>query len=257
MKIVLIGAGNVAVHLGPELNRKGNKIVQIFSRSASSANSLAKKLKCRSTTDPKKIISDADFYIVALRDEAIASFLSKLSFTPQLIVHTSGSVGIEAFPNSMKNSGVLYPLQTFTKSIRHKPESFPICIEARNNKSLIAIRKISKSISPAVYEFNSQERTVIHLAAVFVNNFTNHLFTLAGKLLEKENISFDILRPLIMETALKVMDNLPENVQTGPARRGDATTILKHERLLKKFPDIKVIYRELSKSIENEYGKEL
>jgi predicted short-subunit dehydrogenase-like oxidoreductase (DUF2520 family) len=122
---------------------------------------------------------------------------------------------------------------------------------------LAAVRKLARAVSPVVYSCNTEERRIIHLAAVIVNNFTNHLFSIAATILEKNNIAFDILRPLIMETALKVMDNLPKKMQTGPAQRGEASVINKHIALLKNFPDVKVIYKVLSKSIEEEYAVRL
>ncbi len=254
MNIVLIGAGNVASYLGPFLKKKGHKIIQLYSRSKKNGEPLAKKLKCNHTTNTSKILPDADIYIIALRDEAISSFLSDIKFIPRLIVHTSGSVGLNVFPDNMKNKGVIYPIQTFSKSSKKDPEIIPYCIEGSNKKSLLVIRKLTNSLSSLVYKLNSKERAQIHLTAVFVNNFTNYLFVLANKILLKNKISFDILKPLILETAQKVMFNEPKKMQTGPAVRGDAAVIENHLKILNDFPEMKDIYKLLSKSIEKEYG---
>ena len=257
MNIVLIGAGNVAFHLGPALKRKGHKIIQLYSRSKKTGKTLALKLKCPHTNNPSKLSPEADIYIIVLRDEAISSFLSFIQFIPKLIVHTSGSIGLNVFPGDMKNNGVIYPLQTFSKTSKKDPEKIPFCIEGSNLKALATIRKLAMSMSPLVYKLNSSERARIHLSAVFANNFTNYLFALAGKILRKNKIPFDILRPLILETAQKVQSNTPEKMQTGPAVRGDAVIIRKHLKLLKDFPEIQDIYRLLSKCIEKEYGPRL
>lgn len=253
MKIVLIGAGNVAFHLGTVLKKKGHKIIQVYSRTKNSSRLLARRLRCHHTNKAEVIISEADIYIVALRDEAISSFLSRLRFSPELIVHTSGSTDLNVFPSRMKNTGVLYPLQTFSKTTRKNPEIIPFCIEGSNLKSLTGVRRLADSISPCVYRMNSSERHYVHLSAVFANNFTNHLFTLAGKILSKKKIPFDILGPLILETALKVQNGKPGKMQTGPAMRGDAMVVRQHLRLLKEFPEMKVIYNLLSKSIQKDF----
>ncbi len=134
------------------------------------------------------------------------------------------------------------------------PEKIPFLIEGSNRKSIITIEKLTNSLSKLVFKTNSRDRALIHLSAVFANNFTNYLFVLAGKILHKNKISFNILRPLILETAQKVQSNSPVKMQTGPAVRGDAIIIRKHLKLLKNFSEIKDIYKVMSKSIEKEYG---
>ncbi len=254
MNIVLIGAGNVAHHLGQALKSNGHRIIQVFSRSKKSSSSLSKILKCASTTSVSKIKPDADIYIVALRDEAISPILEKLEFIPKLIVHTSGSIGLDVFPERMKNSGVLYPVQTFSKSTKKLPEKIPFCIEGKNKKTLITIRKLATSLSTVVFKMNSSERALVHLSAVFANNFSNYLFILSERILKTKKLSFDLLRPLILETAQKVQTYSPKVMQTGPARRGDSTIINKHLKLLKENPDLESVYNLLSKRIEKDFG---
>lgn len=253
MKIVLIGTGNVAFHLGPVLKTNGHKIIQLYGRSEKNCLTLAKKLKCPHTTNRLKILPDADLYIIALRDVAIAPFVKNLTFIPTLIVHTSGSVGLDVFPGKMKNTGVIYPLQTFSKSSKNNPETIPFCIEGSNQKSLKILKKLSLTLSIMVFNLNSKKRAQIHLAAVFANNFSNYLFVLAEKILNKNKIPFKIVRPLILETAQKVQNNTPGKMQTGPAVRGDVAIIKKHLKILKDFPQMLEIYKLLNKSIDKEY----
>jgi predicted short-subunit dehydrogenase-like oxidoreductase (DUF2520 family) len=257
MKIVLIGAGNVSTHLGPLLKSKGHTILQVFSRSNKSANTLAKKLVCDFTTNSKLINPDGDIYIVALRDEAIPIFLQSFAFEKKLIVHTSGSTDINVFPKRIENCGVLYPLQTFSMSHKSLPATIPFCIEGNNEKSLRKIKFVARSISKSVHVVDSYTREYIHLSAVMVNNFSNYMFAIAAKILKEKNISFEILRPLIMETALKVQTDEPSKMQTGPARRGDTIIIEKHLKLLKAYPELNKIYRLLSENIEKNFGPRL
>ena len=253
MKIVLIGTGNVAFHLGPVLKINGHKIIQLYGRSEKNCLALAKKLKCPYTTNHLNILTDADLYIIALRDEAIAPFVKNLTFIPTLLVHTSGSVGLDVFPVKMKNTGVIYPLQTFSRSSKNNPETIPFCIEGSNQKSLKILKKLSSTLSKMVFNVNSKKRAQIHLAAVFANNFSNYLFVIAEKILNKNKIPFNIIRPLILETAQKVQTNTPGKMQTGPAVRGDVAIIIKHLKLLKDFPQMMEIYKLLNKSIDKEY----
>ncbi len=253
MKIVLIGAGNLAYHLGPVLKKQGHQISMIYSRSSTGAKKLATAVKCDYTTRIQNIPKDADLYLVALPDHAIKIFVSKLSFIPKCIAHTSGSVSLSVFPGKWKNCGVFYPLQTFSKKRKVDFKTIPICIEGRNSKTNLLLRETAK-VSTHVVKMNSDKRKVLHLAAVIVNNFPNLLFTLANDLLNEEKLSFELLRPLILETANKVQDNLPYTMQTGPARRGDAETIKKHRKLLASSRVTKDIYNLLSKTIENKYG---
>lgn len=253
MKVILIGAGNVATHLGLLLKRKGHKIVQVYSRSVQSSSRLAGILRCEYTTRTSGIIQDADIYIVALRDEVIKPFLKNISFNPELIVHTSGSLGLHIFPGNMENSGVLYPVQTFSKQNKISPLQIPFCIEGINPKSLKRINKLAHSLSTKVIQLNSEDRMHVHMAAVFSNNFTNYLFMISEKILRKRKISFDMLRPLIEETTLKLMRHSPEEMQTGPARRGDKSVIQKHINMLDK--EQRKIYRLFSKMIEKDFHK--
>jgi len=257
MKIVLIGAGNVSSHLGPLLKSKGHEIIQVFSRSKKSGQSLAKKLNCQHTVHPHHIQPNGDIYIVALRDEAIAPFLKMISFVPKLIVHTSGSISIKVFPKKMFQCGVMYPLQTFSKSHKVTPEKIPFCIEGNNESSLKKISSLAKTISQSVLVVDSANREYIHLSAVLVNNFSNYLFVMASKILKEKNIPFKILYPLILETVLKVRTDNPIDMQTGPARRGDAVIISKHLKLLKDYPELKKIYKLLSENIEKDFGPRL
>ena len=257
MNIVLIGAGNVASHLGPLFQSKGHKIIQLYSRTVKSGLTLSKKLKCKYITDPSELLKEADVYVIALRDEAIVSFLKKLIFIPKLIVHTSGSLGIEVFPPMLNNTGVLYPLQTFSKSNKKKPEKIPFCIEGNNQKSLTIINKLAQSVSALVFKMNSTDRALLHLAAVYVNNFSNYLFIIGEKILHRKKIPFEVLRPLIMETAQKVLLNSPSKMQTGPAQRGDAVIIERHIKLLSDYPEMKEIYSLFTKCIEKDYGPRL
>jgi predicted short-subunit dehydrogenase-like oxidoreductase (DUF2520 family) len=255
MKIVLLGAGNVAHHLGPLLKKKGHVIMQVYSPTFRNGKELALKLKCSHVQSISEISNEADIYIVALKDDAISNVINKITFRPRLIVHTSGSIGIDVFPKQIRNTGVLYPLQTFSKNSKTTPQQIPMCIEGSNKKSLEIIRKLANSISPMVYKVNSDKRRIIHLAAVFANNFTNYLFSLSAKILEKNNIKFEILLPLINETINKISKEKPANIQTGPARRNDKAVIKKHLKLLSNDAEVRKVYSILSKSIARRYAQ--
>ena len=243
--IVLLGFGNVSFHLINAFNKLNkNTVIQIYNRNNISLNSELNHIPF--TTDLSKI-KDADIYIIAIPDDSITSFSEILPLKNKLVVHTSGSVSMDAL-SERNRKGVFYPLQTFSKNRDVDFNNIPICIEATEPRDLKLLMNLGKSLSEKVVEVNSEERSKLHLAAVFVNNFVNHLYAIGDDILSKNELSFDLLHPLIEETANKIKTLAPSKVQTGPARRGDQKTIEKHLHLLKEGPKSD-LYQQLTASI--------
>ena len=252
MKIVLIGSGNVATHLGISLQEAGHEIVQVFSNTAVNAKELANILKCSYTNKIEKISSESDVYIIDMKDDVVEGFVKKFKRGEKVLIHTSGSVPREVLKVCSNDFGVLYPLQSFNKNREVDMRKVPVFIEANNSRSKKVIKILAKSISEEVFEITSEQRLTLHASAVFVNNFTNHLYKVAEDILRTSGLEFEVLKPLIHETAEKVMSNSPADAQTGPAARKDKKTIVKHLELLKNFPSYKVIYEVLSDNIEKQ-----
>lgn len=246
--IVLIGAGNVATQLGLALKEAEHTIVQVYSKSESSSSTLAKLLTCEYTNSPEKIDQTADIYIIAVNDDAIADVVNQLKLTNQILVHTSGSVKMKVLKPASKNYGVFYPLQTFSKTKKAEFKTIPICLEANNTRTLKVLQSLGESISNNVQNIDSEQRKVIHVAAVFACNFTNHFYSIASDILESKYVSLDILKPLIEETANKIKNGSPAEMQTGPAIRGDRKTIDSHLKTLKNKKH-KQLYKLISSSI--------
>lgn len=250
-RIVLIGAGNVAHHLAPALLKAGINLCQIYSRSIESARELGMKTGISYTSDVFAIYPDCDIYIFCVSDDALLALYKSVRINKSAIVlHTSGSLPLDIFQPYARNYGVLYPLQTFTKKRNLDFREIPLCIEGSDEKVLGDVKEIANQLSDSVQEINSEKRKKLHLAGIFANNFTNHLYLLAQRLLEDEGLDFAMLRPLIFETAHKVMIMPPENAQTGPARRGDEGILNMHRALLKDKKKLLHIYTLLSDSIK-------
>ncbi|MFC4212528.1 Rossmann-like and DUF2520 domain-containing protein [Pedobacter lithocola] len=250
MRIVVLGSGNVATHLALALNAAGEEIVQVFSLNLNHAEALAKKIQAEAINNISKINRLADLYIISVKDDAINSIASELRGIEGLVVHTSGSTDIKILSSELKNAGVFYPLQTFSKSKALDFGNIPICLEATDEKQLDILKNIAQKLSPKVYLIDSQKRRVLHLAAVFACNFTNHMYYMSKQILVNNNLDFDIIKPLITETADKILNYSPENVQTGPAVRNDDTTINRHLNMLADLPELQEIYTTLSNSIK-------
>lgn len=248
--IVLIGAGNVATHFGKALINAGNKILQVYSRTQKSARKLAEKIHAEYTTDLHSLNTDADLYLISVTDNAVEELINNLSLKNKLVIHTSGSIPMKILNRISENYGVLYPLQTFSKSRKVDFKNVPLCIEANNKDNLEKIRSLATGLSNHIYEVDSEQRNVLHLAAVFACNFPNFMYTIADKLLRDSNIDFDILRPLIKETAEKIQDMKPAEAQTGPAVRGDENIMLAHLEMLKDYPAYKKLYQIISEEIK-------
>lgn len=251
MKIVLLGSGNVATHLGKAFKMAGQTISQVWSRNPVHAAELADTLAAETLTDLSDLDYEANLYIISVKDEGIAELVSALKLKDQLVVHTSGTTGIPVLDGVSSKFGVLYPVQTFSKVKSVDFRSIPIAIEGNTPEVCALIRSIADRLSETVIELDSTQRKTLHISAVFACNFTNHLYALAKGLLDEQDIDFDLIRPLIAETADKIQMNDPASVQTGPAIRGDVSTMQAHLDLLKDEPDLKLIYEKLSQSIVN------
>ncbi len=257
MRIYLIGAGNVAHSLGAAFKKAGHEITGIYSRTEKNAKELSAKLSSPFTTLLHEIDRTSDVYVLAVKDEVIGELASELLFEPSLICHTSGSIDIGVFPSTFKNTGVFYPLQTFSKNRMTSEVEIPICIEGSNLETEKKISDLAKSISENVNVINSNQRKNLHLAAVFANNFPNFLFTISEELLATHDLPFDLLKPLIKESAEKAASFSPSTIQTGPAKRGDSLVIAEHLKMLENNPAYRDIYMLLSKSIMERYGSKL
>lgn len=246
VNVVILGAGNVASHLCKAFEgSKEVSVIQVYNRNKSSLHSFSSKINL---TTCLLDIKDADVYIIAIADDAIKSFSKSLPLTNKLVVHTSGSKAIDKLANTNRK-GVFYPLQTFSKNQDIDFSEIPICLEAENEKDLKLLQKLGNAISKNVQLINSEERSKLHLAAVFVNNFVNYLYQVGSDLLLEDSLSFELLKPLIKETANKLETLNPSESQTGPAKRNDLKTIENHLHLLKDSPYIE-LYEQLTKSIQ-------
>ncbi|MFT5165592.1 MAG: putative short-subunit dehydrogenase-like oxidoreductase (DUF2520 family) [Saprospiraceae bacterium] len=254
-KVVLIGAGNVGHHLGHRFFEKGVQVDQVFSRKITKARKLAKAINASPINNLSQLGRDADLYIIAVHDDAIEEVAKQLSplIEKRLVAHTSGAVASVILKPYFKNYGCFYPLQTFSITKKADFEALPLCIYSPQKANLKKLERIAEIICPNVYEINDPQKSALHVAAVFVNNFTNHLYSIAKQLTAKEDINFDILKPLILETADKIQQHDPREMQTGPARRGDKKTIQNHLHLLRGHPDWEELYQLFSQAIEKEF----
>lgn len=247
IKVTLIGSGNVAQHLLSAFNKStAVELVQVFSRKREAVSGLVSSDKITSSFND---LDEADAYIIAVSDDAVAEVSSQLPFRDRLVVHTSGSASMESLnPNNRK--GVFYPLQTFTKGKEVDFTSIPICIESQFNGDYTILKKVADSISDKVFIINSGQRRSLHVSAVFVNNFVNHLYTIGNAICDEHQVPFEILLPLIRETAEKIVTLSPNEAQTGPAKRNDKTTIEAHLNFLSD-ENHKNIYKLLTQSIQD------
>ncbi len=253
ISVVLLGAGNVAIHLYKAFNSAENIVVnQWYNRSLKPLQPFKNNVEI---TNDLSQLKNADIYIIAVSDDAISQLSSQLLFENKLVVHTSGSKSLHNLDKKHQR-GVFYPLQTFSKNTELNFETVPFCIEIEHKRNLNILKELVSSIGSKCYKLNSQQRTALHLAAVFVNNFTNQLYRIGHEIAESESVDFNILKPLIKETANKIDNLSPYLAQTGPAKRNDKKTLKKHLKALNK--DIhKEIYELMTESIQQTHGKKL
>ena len=256
-RIILIGAGNVAHHLAPALLKAGLNLCQIYSRSIESARELGRKTGITYSADLFGIYPDGDIYIFCVSDDVLPSIIKTIRVSNNaLLLHTSGSQPMDVFKSYSQYYGVIYPIQTFSKKRELDFREIPLCVEGNTSSVKERIKKFAEKLSDKIYEIDSVQRKELHLAAVFACNFPNYLYQVAGKLLEDKGLSFAMLRPLIFETAHKVMLLNPEEAQTGPAKRGDESIMNMHKNMLKNDKDLLKIYTILSEGIKGTQDKE-
>lgn len=252
MKIIMIGAGRVATHLGKAFLEAGHDIVQVFSRTPQSASDLARKLNARATTVVEEVLPEADLYVFSVSDAALPTLAERIcSRCKGTFVHTAGSMPLDLFPPSAVHHGVLYPMQTFTKTREVDFSEIPCFIEASDQETLSLLQSLSGSISRHVYRLSSEDRRFLHLAAVFACNFANHCYAIASDVLARCGLPFNIMLPLIRETAEKAGRMEPREAQTGPAVRYDENVMQAQKSLLDNNPMWKQIYELMSQDIHN------
>lgn len=252
MNIVIIGTGNTATVLGRKFREAGHKIIQVFGRDASAASKLAYQFDTESTNYWSVVRKDADFYLVAVSDDGINDVVKHIHVPGKLVAHTAGSVKKDVLKPMSHHYGVFYPLQSLRMDLDELPE-IPLFIDASDEVARKTLEELARSISKEpVVMADDDQRSKIHVAAVIVSNFPNHLYKLAEEYCKKEGIDFKQLIPLIEETALRIKNFSPANTQTGPAIRHDEPTIQKHLALLEKFPQLKKIYEVMTESIQKQ-----
>ncbi|OYT15880.1 MAG: NADP oxidoreductase [Bacteroidetes bacterium 4572_77] len=254
--VLFIGAGNVATHLSQAMQNAGLQVMGIYSRQSHSAQLLAKKLSCKWGNLSQIETKDIDLIVVSVPDHALTPTLKLIPPSKALLVHTSGSVMMEDLKSYSQKIGVFYPLQTFSKEKSLPFSNIPIMVETNKEEDLKPLENLAERLSEKVFRINSLQRKRIHIAAVFSCNFTNYLVHIAEDLLEKEQIPFDVIRPLIEETAEKLKEIRPYHAQTGPAVREDHETMQNHLNDLDDTPAYKEIYQLLSQHIIQSRKKE-
>ena len=253
IKAIIIGSGNVSQHLIQAFQKSGAvEVLQVFSRQKESVSHLIDSAKI---TDDWQKIAEADLYVIAVSDSAIAEVSSNLPFENRLVVHTSGSLQMDEL-NAKNRRGVFYPLQTFTKGKEVDFSAIPVCLESEFDDDYTILEDLAEAIKSKHYLISSDQRKSLHVAAVFVNNFTNHLYQLGKDICAEHQLPFEILKPLIAETANKVQHLSPLDAQTGPAKRHDQNTIDAHLALLTDTTQ-KEIYKILTQSIQHSHVKKL
>lgn len=252
-KIVIIGGGNVASHLIRSVTASGHKLVQLYNRTIEHISSHQSETNIVGTIDG--ITPDADIYIICVKDTAIQGLVKNLRLKDKMIVHTSGNLSMNVLEEVSKNIGIFYPIQSFTKGIPIDFRKVPIIIEANSSEAEGQIRSFSMSISDTVISMSETERQKLNVAGVFVNNFTNHIYTMIYSYLKSENMDFKVLIPLIQNTVDKLSLGAPSAMQTGPAVRNDLSTIESHQTILENYPELRSMYADLTEKIRRFHEK--
>lgn len=257
MKIVMIGAGKLATHLGRALQQGGHDIIQVYSHTMENAQTLATAIGGAATDNPDGITDDGDAYIFAIKDNVLGEIIPRVAAgnAGRLMLHTAGSMPMDCFRGMAAHYGVLYPMQTFSKQREVDFRSIPCFIEGSDEHAISVIQQLASSVSDRVYYLSSDDRKYLHLASVWACNFTNHCYAVSAEILGRHKIPFDVMLPLIDETAAKVHELTPIEAQTGPAVRYDENVIREQAKLMRPNPLLKDLYERMSMSIHRAAGE--
>lgn len=248
--VVILGAGNVATHLAMSLSRHA-RLLQIYNRHMQGAEELAARTGAVATDNLSQLRRNADFYIISVKDDAIAEIAERLNGFGGTWAHTSGSVDMDVLAPVTSTRGVFYPMQTFSKDVDVDMSEVPFFIEGSDTATLERLKSLASLISGKVYEADSQRRAKLHIAAVFACNFTNRLWDISASLLKELGLGFDTMQPLVEAMLEKAVAVTPHEGQTGPARRNDRRIIGKHLEMLDG--EQRELYALLSNSIIKQY----
>lgn len=251
--IVMIGAGNLGFHLCLALHNAGFTISQVYSHTMAHAADLAEKVNAEPITALSKVKSKSSLYIIAVKDDNISSVARQIGHIQGMVVHTSGASLSTLLAPLGEEYGVFWPLQTMKRSRPADFSSVPIVITGSTDQTEKTLRKLAKKIGGKTYILEEEERRTVHLAAVFLNNFTNHMAVATYDILDQKNIPHDILFPLLQETVGAIGLDHPAKNQTGPAIRGDSITMARHIDMLRTNPHYALVYEAISKSIHHRY----
>lgn len=249
MEAVILGSGNVATHLAKALKKAGIVVTQLYGRNLAAARALAGEIGAAATDQLADIVPNADIYIIAVKDNAIAEVASGIQVGKGMVVHTSGSTDMEVLQPFFARYGVLYPLQSFSMDVPMDFSQVPLLLEANVKASLSVLRDLAQKLSPFIYEYSTEQRRTLHLGAVLVNNFANYFYGMAKQLMDERQADFELLYPLMQQTVLKAMQHDPGSVQTGPAIRDDRHIMQMHLQMLEGHADWQSLYRLISAAI--------
>jgi predicted short-subunit dehydrogenase-like oxidoreductase (DUF2520 family) len=254
--VTLIGSGRLSWHLGPALENAHYPVKEVYSRNRKNAEALVGRLYDAEVADTLDFASSpSNLFVLAVSDDAIASVARELVLPDQsILVHTSGAKPLDVLDFAgTANTGVFYPLQTFSKGHKVDFESIPIFIESREPTVLGELQRMARALSNTVIPIQSRQRLALHVAAVFASNFTNHMLSLSKDIMSQNSLDYQWMHPLIIETINKSLAQGPAAAQTGPARRRDLETLDLHYEFLDADPELRELYREVSQHILDYY----
>jgi len=247
--ISFVGSGNVATHLAHAFQSADRHIHEVYSPHHSHALDFARKFNCVSRKSIQQLSSDVDLMLLCVPDSQISEVSELILPGRAIVAHTSGIEPLASLSDKIRQTGVFYPLQTFSKDRKVDFRVVPLCIEGKQASTFELLTQLAYKLSNKVVAISSPERAMLHLTAVMVNNFSNKLYGMAHEILERNQLDFNLLLPLIQETAHKMEEMSPEEAQTGPARRNDENTISRHREMLKEFPQYQQLYQLITDEI--------
>jgi len=253
-EVSIIGPGAVGANIGRTMAEYKVAIRQVVARQADHA---LKDLAQETLTDIRKMSQDVELILITTPDHVIPEIVDALSKGKRgraVVAHTSGSTPISVLDPLGERTGVLYPLQTFSRGRFVKMNTISMFMEAYDIPTRRVIFDYGSFCARKVEFMTSDQRAMLHLGAVFAANFATYMMACADDLARTARKDFQIYRPLMLEVMQKVKEMRPSEALTGPARRGDTAIMAQHTAMLAhQRPEMEEVYRVVSNAIMARY----
>jgi predicted short-subunit dehydrogenase-like oxidoreductase (DUF2520 family) len=260
MNVSVVGAGRVGTAMAVLLGRAGHRIVAVSGRGAT-RDRASRFLSDVPFLDPIDAARAGELVLIGVPDDEIPAIVGQIAggggFRPgQWVAHLSGASGLDVLSPGRAAGArplALHPLQTFP-DVAGALERLPGCVmavTAEDAEGYMVGERIADDLMTRSFRLDDAMRPLYHAAAVFASNYLVVASGIAEDLFRLAGVPDPLSAMLPLQRAS--LDNVerlgPGEALTGPAVRGDASTIERNLVALRASrPNVVAAYVELCRA---------